>query len=122
MPTNDLDQLAISQSETPEGYRIIQLKGWITAKNVPNVKNAIQLGRGLTTILDMTDVPYVDSSGLGALLSGYVDSQKYGGKFVLAGVVPRVRELLQLTKIEPLFRIYRSSADAAKELSKSSSA
>ena len=94
------------------------MKGFVTAKNTPALQDAIQQVRGKDTILDLTEVPYMDSSGLGALLNGYVGSQKHGGQFALAGVAPRVRELLQITKIEPLFRIYRTVEEAARALVK----
>src|SRR5258706_14511046 len=112
MPPKDLDELTIESETTPEGFRVIRLKGWITAKNPPALQGAIEQARGLNTILDLGGVPYMDSSGLGALLQGFVGCQKYGGQFVLAGLVPRVLDLLQLTKVESLFRIYKTPQDA----------
>jgi anti-sigma B factor antagonist len=122
MPPHDLDQLSIQTSSTSEGFRVIHLKGWITAKNTPALHDAIHQARGLNTVLDLSEVPYMDSSGLSALLGGFTGCQKYGGQFVLAGVVPRVSELLQLTKVETLFRIYRTAEDAVQALAKGASA
>ena len=118
MPRHDLDHLEIQLVSTLEGCQVLCLKGFVTAKNTPALQDAIQQVRGQDTILDLTEVPYMDSSGLGALLNGYVGSQKHGGQFALAGVAPRVRELLQITKIEPLFRIYRTVEEAARALVK----
>lgn len=118
MPLHDLDQLSIDQSSTPEGYRVIRLKGWVTAKNTPALLDIIHQSRGLNTVLDLAEVPYMDSSGLGALLNGYLGCQKYGGQFVLASAVPRVRELLQLTKVDGLFRMYLTPEDAVIEFTK----
>ena len=118
MPSHDLDQLAIERITTPEGFTVIRLAGFVTAKNTPALQAAIQQARGSKTILDMAGVPYMDSSGLGALLAGYTGCQVHGGQFVLASVVPRVRDLLQLTKVEPLFRIYNTPDDATQTLTK----
>jgi anti-sigma B factor antagonist len=122
MPPKDLDELTIESETTPEGFRVIRLKGWITAKNTPSLQTAIEQARGFNTILDLSGVPYMDSSGLGALLQGYVGCQKYGGQFVLAALVPRVLDLLQLTKVESLFRIYKTPQDAVTALAKGASA
>ena len=68
MPPHDLDQLSIQSSSTPEGFRLITLKGWITAKNTPALEDAIHQARGLNTVLDLSEVPYMDSSGLRLLI------------------------------------------------------
>jgi anti-sigma B factor antagonist len=112
MALHDLDEFSIEQHSTPAGFRVIRLKGWITAKNTPQLQDVIQQARGLNVVLDMEQVPYMDSSGLGALLNGYIGGQKYGGQLVLASVVPRVLELLQLTKVDALFRVYNTPEEA----------
>jgi anti-sigma B factor antagonist len=119
MLSNDIHQLTISSDSTPEGFHVIRLKGWITVKNEKEFEEVIEQARGMNTILDLTDVPYMDSSGLGGLLKGYVASQKYGGKFVLAGVVLRIRDLLKLTRVESLFQIYANLDEAVSALTKS---
>jgi anti-sigma B factor antagonist len=119
MQPNDIHQLAIETETTPEGWRVIRPKGWITTKNTPEFEAAIGDARGVNTIIDLTDVPYMDSSGLGSLLKGYVAYQKYGGRFVLAGVAPRICDLLKLTKVDALFPMYSTPSDAASALAKS---
>jgi len=54
-------------------------------------------------ILDLTEVPYIDSAGLGSLVGTYVSSHKAGQQVVLTGVNERVAKLFQITKVEPLF-------------------
>ncbi len=122
MPISKTDQLNIEQVSTPQGANVIRVTGWVTIKNAPEFESAIDKAKGTSTILDMSGVQYMDSSGLGTLLRGYVACQKYGGDFVLAGVVPRVRDLLQLTKIESLFRIYPTVDEAADALAKKTGA
>jgi anti-anti-sigma factor len=63
MLSHDSHQLAISTDSRPEGFHIIRLKGWITLKNEKEFEKVIEQARGLNTILDVTEVPYMDSSG-----------------------------------------------------------
>jgi anti-anti-sigma factor len=54
-------------------------------------------------IFDLTQVPYLDSAGLGMMVSHYVRCQRQGIRLITAGVSPRVLQLLQLTKVGNLF-------------------
>ena len=67
-------------------------------------------------IFDLTDVPYVDSCGLGLIVGHFVRCQNRGVRFVAAGVSPRVLQLLQTTKVDHLFPI-TATVDEALSLS-----
>jgi anti-anti-sigma regulatory factor len=54
-------------------------------------------------ILDLTEVPYMDSAGLGLIVSHYVRCQGRGVRLVLAGVSPRVLQLFEMTKVDKFF-------------------
>jgi anti-anti-sigma factor len=54
----------------------------------------------LVNILDLTRVPYMDSSGLGMIVTHYVHCQGKGIRLILAGVSPRVLELFKMTKVD----------------------
>ena len=51
-------------------------------------------------ILDLTDVPYMDSTGLGRIVSHYVHCRGKGIRMIVAGASPRVLELFRLTKVD----------------------
>ncbi len=70
-------------------------------------------------ILDLTDVPYLDSSGLGSLVSAYVTRQKAGQRVALSGVNDRVLKLFEITRVEPLFLIFPTFDDAITALTTS---
>jgi anti-anti-sigma factor len=55
-------------------------------------------------ILDLTEVPYMDSAGLGLIVSHYVRCQSTGVRLVVAGVNPRVLQLFEMTKVDKFFR------------------
>jgi len=53
-------------------------------------------------ILDLTDVPYMDSAGLGMIVSHYVRCQGKGLQLIAAGATARVRDLFKLTKVDAI--------------------
>ena len=64
-------------------------------------------------IFDLTDVPYMDSCGLGLIVGHFVRCQNKGVRFLAAGVSPRVLQLFQTTKTDHLFPITGTVEDAA---------
>jgi anti-sigma B factor antagonist len=66
-----------------------------------------KISEGKTNIfLNFKDVCYVDSSGIGELVSGYTALKREGGKLTLLNLSPRVKELLEITKLLAVFEIY----------------
>jgi anti-sigma B factor antagonist len=64
--------------------------------------------KAATVILDLSEVPYIDSSGLGSLVSAYVSRQKAGRRVALSGVNERVLKLFEITRVESLFLIFET--------------
>jgi anti-sigma B factor antagonist len=67
-------------------------------------------------ILDLTDVPSMDSMAVGTLVRAYVTCNKAGRRLALVGLSRRVHNCLQLTGLEPLFDTYATVADAEQSL------
>lgn len=63
-------------------------------------------------ILDLSGVPYMDSLGLGMIVTHYVRSTNKGVRTVAAALTPRVLELFQLTKVDSIIPIAATVADA----------
>jgi anti-sigma B factor antagonist len=63
-------------------------------------------------IVDLGQVQFIDSSGLGALLSGYKNANLRSSAFALAGLQPRVKSMLELTRLHRVFDIYPGLQDA----------
>ncbi|HKO19310.1 MAG TPA: STAS domain-containing protein [Acidobacteriaceae bacterium] len=63
-------------------------------------------------ILDLSEVPYMDSLGLGMIVTHYVSSTNKGIKTIAAGPTPRVLELFQLTKVDSIIPIVATVAGA----------
>ena len=68
----------------------------------------------VTTILDLTDVPYIDSAGLGILTNSYVAHQRHARKLLFVGVNERVGELFKLTNLDKLFEVFPTVESARK--------
>jgi anti-sigma B factor antagonist len=59
-------------------------------------------------VVDMSAVRFVDSSGLGVLLSGYRNAASCQGELVLSGLQPQVKSMFELTRLHRVFKIYPS--------------
>jgi anti-sigma B factor antagonist len=60
----------------------------------------------------MSDVPYMDSAGMGAVINFHISCQKGGRNMVLAGVNQRVYALLELTNTTKLLKMVPTAAEA----------
>jgi anti-sigma B factor antagonist len=63
-------------------------------------------------LLNLVEATYVDSSGLGELVSSYGSVTKAGGKIKLLNVQPRVADLLKMTKLHTLFETFSDESQA----------
>jgi len=70
---------------------------------------------GRDLVIDLDQVKFIDSSGLGALLSGYKNAGLRSRGFVLAGLQPRVRSMFELTRLHRVFDIYPKLEEALSE-------
>jgi len=105
-----------------EGQGVLRLRGPLTYDNLRLFQNAVRRENTPTLIIDLTEVPYIDSAGLGSLVGTYVSSHKAGQQVVLTGVNERVAHLFQITKVEPLFLIFPSLEEAFQALTTSGQA
>jgi anti-sigma B factor antagonist len=112
-----LPELTVERFEgVAEDQRILLLRGPITIETTPHFERAIRNECAVTMILDLSDVPYIDSVGLGSLVAAYVSHQKNGRCLVLTGVKPRVEKILEITKVKDLFVIFATTWEAVEAL------
>ena len=76
------------------------------------VKDALKQGR-MRMVFDASTLDYVDSSGIGAIVSCLTDVKKAGGDLRLAGANPRVQRLFSMTGVDKLLRTYPHVSEAA---------
>ena len=65
-------------------------------------------------LLNLNDVSYIDSSGIGELVSAYTSITNAGGHLKLLGLTHRVKDLLQITKLYTVFDIHEDEAHAVR--------
>ncbi len=65
-------------------------------------------------VVDLSEVDWMNSTGLGILISGYTTLRNNGGKLKLANVTEKIKSLLVITKLDPVFESYDSIAEAIK--------
>lgn len=107
------DPLRIEDSAgAREGQRILRLTGPLVMTNLFDFQARVRGDNSQTLILDFTQVPYVDSAGIGALVGAYVTHQKDGRTLSLVGVSPRIHNALQVTQVEQFFRFFPTLAEA----------
>lgn len=107
--------LAIASREV-DGVTVLDLSGRITlGEGSVQLRDAVRnlLGKGQKNILlNMGDINYIDSSGLGELVSAYTTAKNQGAALKLLRLTKKVHDLLQLTKLYTVFDIYDDEATA----------
>lgn len=91
---------------------VLSLQGPLTMENVTPFLNAVRRETAATVILDFSGVPYLDSSGLGSLVSACTSCIKSGRRMALTGVNKRVLKVLEITKTDSVFLMFPSLGDA----------
>jgi anti-sigma B factor antagonist len=100
------------------GVTILALSGRITLGEESNqlrshIKEMLAEG-AKRLVLDLGEVSYIDSAGLGTLVAGYTSSQSQGAVMKLANLTKRFREQLNITKLVTVFDVYDSVEAAVK--------
>lgn len=94
---------------------VVALEGEIDLHESPNVREAL---KGLIekktprVFVDLTEVSYVDSSGLAVLIDAMQRIQAYGGKFALFGLRKNVRTVFEIARLDQVFRIFQDKTSA----------
>jgi anti-sigma B factor antagonist len=80
------------------------------------VRNLVSEGKK-KILLNLGDVNYIDSSGLGELVAAFTSVRKQGGELKLLNLTKRVHDLLQITKLYTVFEITDDEAASLKSFS-----
>jgi anti-sigma B factor antagonist len=68
-------------------------------------------------LLNLAEVNYIDSSGIGELVSGFTSVTNQGGQLKLLNLTKRVKDLLQITKLYTVFEVFDDEAAAVRSFS-----
>jgi len=107
--------MGFSAAKDDRGVTVIAVDGQLIVGNRQELKNLVQeaLDAGdRKFLIDFTGTGYIDSSGLGSLVSVSKKIREHGGELRLAELNEDLRSLFELTKLDTLFAIADSRSDA----------
>ena len=95
------------------GTKVFCLNGPLTLRNLFEFQNELRSAAPPPlTIIDITDVPYMDSAGMGLVVNQYVRCQTRGAKLIVAGANSRVMDLFKVTKVDSVLPLAKSIEEA----------
>ena len=93
--------------------RILQLNGPITIATLFDFRDTVRSEKNAkTVILDFSQVPYVDSAGVGAIVNAHVSCVNSGRRLLLVAVADRVRTLMKVTKVDQVLSFFPTLEEA----------
>jgi anti-anti-sigma factor len=99
-----------------EGERILKLNGPFTLSAVFDFQDTIRVHHPPITIIDLAEVPYMDSAALGSLLGLHVSCQKDQRHYGLIGASDRLKTLFRVAGVNGILTIFGSLAEAEASL------
>ena len=105
--------LRIDESVAGEDH-VLRLDGPLTLPNIFQFQTMVRADRSRSLIVDLTNVPYVDSAGIGSLVGAHVSRQN-DRTLTLVGTSQRVRDALRVTKVEQFFRMAETMEQALQK-------
>ena len=95
---------------------ILDLSGDIDLANSPAVRKAllkeIRDSRTPRVVMNLSNVRYIDSSGVASLVEGLKAARDVGSRFILFGLSTSAREVLQLSRLLKIFEVYDNEEQA----------
>jgi len=101
-----------------DGVTIVDLSGRITLGEGSStlretVRDLVSKGQK-SILLNLGDVTYIDSSGIGELVSSFTSVSNQGGRLKLLNLQKKVHDLLQITKLYTVFEVHTDEAAAVR--------
>ena len=106
---------------TKDDIVILDITGEIDLYNAPEIKDIINKlieEQKYNVLINLEKVSYIDSSGIGALISSLSNLKKYQGGLKIINVYASVRKVFELTKLTSFFEIFDAEEDAVGSFNK----
>src|SRR5271163_1457992 len=108
-----MDEIQITRTPgSVSDVTVLTLTGPLTISTLFDFQAAIRQPDLKSTIIDFSGVPYMDSAGLGIVLSHWAHCQRIGVKFAAVGISERVLVLLEMTGVSKILPAFPTVADA----------
>ena len=103
--------------------KVLDLKGKITLGEgdelLKDKVNSLVNQGNRKIVLNLAEVPYIDSAGLGEIVRTYTTVSRQGGSLKLLNLTQRITDLLSITKLLTVFETFESENDAIRSFSAS---
>ena len=110
-------QFELTEEELDSRTHVIAVSGEIHVSTAPQFSRRLNdaIGQGKTAVvLDLSDVTFIDSTGLSVLLNGLRRVTRRGGRMAIVCTNPTVLRLFEITRLDTTFDIVGSREDAVK--------
>lgn len=100
------------------GVAVLKLAGKLNMVSAPHLRQAVQsavIAGNNRVSIDLTQVDFIDSSGLGALINGLKSARQSGGDLRIASPSEQVRLVLELTNIDRVLKSYDNAETAFRD-------
>lgn len=97
---------------------IVDVDGQITFESTPGLREQLlgALQQKGAVLVNLTGVPYMDSSGIATLVEGLKAAQGQKAGFGLFGLTKNTRNVLELVRLDKVFKIFESEDEAVRQL------
>lgn len=95
--------LKIERIDSPDGTSILRLHGPLLLGNFFSFQSMVRSDDAKLLIIDMSDVAYIDSAGIGCLVGVHVSRENAQRKLIVAGAGQRLHNALKVTRVDQLF-------------------
>ncbi|HMK31563.1 MAG TPA: STAS domain-containing protein [Terriglobales bacterium] len=113
------ETITIERADNADGRpSILRLNGPLTITTLFSFQEAVRKDPPQALILDLAQVPYMDSAGLGSVVNAFISYQKNGRRLALIGVSERLMNLIKLTKVDMFLPVYSNASEAESKLAK----
>lgn len=104
------------ESEALDGIVLIRLRGEVDLSWSQQVRKAVleALETSPAVGVELSEVSYIDSSGIAALVEGFQSARTHGSRFALVAISDAVRAVLELARLDRVFLIVASPSALAQ--------
>ena len=107
-------ELGVSR-ESVGGATVVSVRGEVDVYSAPalseNLSQLLEDGR-TAIVVDLTEVAFLDSTGLGALIGARTATEEAGGRLAIVCTNDRILKLFTITGLDTVFRIHPSTSEA----------
>jgi anti-sigma B factor antagonist len=97
--------LEIEKVVNASGAVVLRLHGPLLLGNFFPLQTAVRADDSSMLIIDVSDMPYIDSAGIGCLVGAHVSRENSGRKLVIVGANDRLLTSLKVTRVDQLFTL-----------------